>query len=524
MQERVWPIVVVVGIGGLLGVAAFLILNLGGDEQPPAAVETPTTAPQDDGNVSSTSSPATTTTLLPPSTTTTTAPLVRDPDTIPGWTVNQPWGSVNGVTMFRGSPTRTFYGTGPLSPSPTQAWRYPDSAMCSSSSVGGESKVWCGMGWTGQPVVYEREDGVTELIFGAYDRAVHFVDGETGIDLRPKFTTGDIIKGSVTLDPDGYPLIYFGSRDNKLRIVALDRDVPEEVWSLNANAVKGIWNNDWDGNPIVVDDIFYEGGENGWFFAFELNREYLDNGLVSVDPEMLLAMPGYDDDLISKSGRNVSIESSVVAYEQRVYFANSGGRVVGLDVSDIREGNAPIVFDYYAGGDIDATMVVDQEGFLYVAIEHEPSQMNSVERSRNEEVGQLIKLDPYTDGEPRLWGVDMTSGTADSGIWATPALHEGLLYVNTHLGDLIVVDTSSGEIIWSDPVGWHSWSSPVVIEDTLVVATCTGELRGYSLDNPRSPDRVWTVNVSESCLEATPAVLAGTIYLGSRDGFVRAFR
>ncbi len=277
-------------------------------------------------------------------------------------------------------------------------------------------------------------------------------------------------------------------------------------------------------SSIIIDDIMYEGGENGWFFAFELNREYLEDGQVDVDPEMLLAMPGYNDDLISKAGRNVSIESSAVAFEQRVYFANSGGRVVGLDVSNIRSGEAPIVFDYYAGGDIDATMVVDEDGFLYVSIEHEPSQMNSLERNRNLEVGQLIKLDPYTDDDPRIWGIDLTSGTSDSGIWATPALYEGLLYVNTHLGDLIVVDTMSGELLWSDPVGWHSWSSPVVIEDTLVVATCTGELRGYSLENPSLPVREWTIQVSETCIEATPAVFDGRIYLGSRDGFIRAFR
>ena len=523
MNERAWPIIIVVAIGALLGIAAFLILDPEAesvDTEPVASATTTTAAVKGDGKVPpSDPRPGTTTTTASP---TTTLPI-RGPDTVPGWTVGEQWGSVDGLTMFRGSPTRTFYGTGPLAASPSEVWRYPNSQMCSTSSAGGESKVWCGMGWTGQPVVYEREDGKTELIFGAYDRAVHFVDGETGQDLRPKFTTGDLIKGSVTLDPDGYPLIYFGSRDNRLRIVALDRDQPEELWSLDANAVNGIWNNDWDGNPIIIDDIMYEGGENGWFFAFELNREYLDNGWVNVDPETLLAMPGYDNELISKSGRNVSIESSVVAYGQRVYFANSGGRVVGLDVSNIRTGTAPIVFDYYAGGDIDATMVVDEDGFLYVSIEHEPSQMNSVERARNLEVGQLIKLDPYTDGDPRIWGIDLTSGDSDAGIWATPALHEGLLYVNTHLGDLIVVDSTSGEILWSDPVGWHSWSSPVVIDDTLIVATCTGELRGYSLDDPRSPIRAWTVQASESCLEATPAVFAGRIYLGSRDGFMRAF-
>ncbi|MCH7581120.1 MAG: PQQ-binding-like beta-propeller repeat protein [Acidobacteria bacterium] len=522
MKEHAGPLILVVAFGMLLGLIGFVVLgDDDGSVTAGSSASTTVTSPDDEAGTTTTPDPPTTT--VPP-TVTTSEILVREPNTVPGWSVGEPWGTRPGLTMFRGNPTRTYYGAGPLAASPSQQWKYPSSPMCSSSSAGGESKVWCGMGWTGQPVVYQRPDSVTELIFGAYDRAVHFVDADTGQDTRAKFVTGDIIKGSVTLDPDGYPLLYFGSRDNKLRIVALDRGDPEQMWSLDANAVNGIWNNDWDGNPVIIDDILYEGGENGWFFAFELHREYLSDGLVTVDPNMLLAIPGYNDDLLRKSGRNVSIETSVVAYEQRVYFGNSGGRVLGLDVSNIRDEIAPVVFDYYAGGDIDATIVVDEDGFLYVSIEHEPSQMKSVERDRNKEVGQLIKLDPYTSGDPRIWGIDLTSGSLDSGIWATPALHEGLLYVNTHSGDLIAVETETGEIVWSDEVGWHSWSSPSVVDDTLVVATCTGELRGYSLADPRAPVRVWTIEVSESCLEATPAIWNGSIYLGSRDGFMRAFR
>jgi outer membrane protein assembly factor BamB len=447
---------------------------------------------------------------------------VRQPDTVPGFTVGKPWGETLGLTMFRGNPTRTFYGSGNVSAEPSVQWTYPDSAMCGSSSVGGETTVWCGTGWTGQPVVWERSDGITELIFGAYDHDVHFVNADTGEETRPSFSTSDIIKGSVTLDPDGYPLLYFGSRDNKLRIVALDRDVPTLLWSMDATEVNGIWNNDWDSNPVIVDDIMYEGGENGWFFGVALNRGYDADGLVTITPDVLLAMPGYNDELVSNSGRNVSIESSVAVYDQRVYFTNSGGRVVGIDVSRIREGEAPIVFDYYTGGDIDATPAIDAEGMLYVSIEHEPSQMGSFEQSRNLEVGQLVKLDPYTDGEPRVWGVDLTvSGSADSGSWASPALYGGMVYLTTHQGNLLAVDGATGEVAWSAEVGFHSWSSPVVVNEVLLAATCLGDIRAYSLNDPRAPAPLWTVNLAGSCLESTPAIWDGWIYLGSRDGYMR---
>lgn len=519
MRERPGPLIVVIGLGVVLGVAAFLLF--GGGVPDKAAIGTSTSVHRPSTTESILES-TTTSTSIP--TTTTTTERVRKPGTIPGWTVGEPWGSVPGLTMFRGSPTRTFYGLGPVPSSPVEVWRYPESAMCDTSSAGGETKVWCGLGWTGQPVIHETTSGTEQLIFGAYDSAVHFVDADTGVDLLPPFPTGDLIKGSVTVDPDGFPLLYFGSRDNKLRILALDGDSPVEIWSLNANEVRGIWNNDWDGNPMIIDDILYEGGENGWFFAYQLNRTFGSDGMVAVDPVQLVAIPGYDDELISKSGRNVSIESSVVAFEERVYFTNSGGRVVGLDVSQIRDGFAPVVFDFYAGGDIDATPVVDGDGYLYLAIEHEPSQMDPIERDRNLGVGQLVKLDPYAAGDPLIWGVDLSDGGNDAGIWATPALYQGMLYVNTHSGELMAVETERGAVTWQEDVGWHSWSSPVVVDETLVVATCTGELRAYSLSDPSAPMREWSVQVSPSCLEATPAVWDGSIYIGSRDGFMRAFR
>lgn len=529
MQERSGPIFLVIAFGAMLGFVAFLLVgprDASGDTVE-AASSTVASNPEN-GQTEETSSPDPTTGsgVATTTTTTTVAGQVREPNTIPGWTVGQPWGTTVGLTMFRGNPTRTYYGTGPISDSPSQLWSYPGTGMCSQSTNLGQTTTWCGMGWTGQPAVWERPDGVTELIFGAYDRSIHFVDAATGQSLRPEFPTGDIIKGSVTIDPDGYPLLYSGSRDNKLRIIALDRDEPTELWSLDAYAVDGIWNDDWDANPLIIDDMMYEGGENGWFFAYELNRGYDADGNVTVDPEIQFSMRSWNQEQLDRlADSNVSVENSAVAYENRIYFANSGGRIIGLDVSDVRDGNAPIVFDYWAGGDIDASLVVDEEGYVYASIEYEPSQMGPTEQARQDEVGQLIKLDPYTDGDPRIWGLDLSVAGSDSGLWATPALHEGLLYTNTHQGSLIVVDTNTGSIVWQDgTVGWHSWSSPSIVDDTLVVATCVGEVRGYSLEDPRAPQRRWTVTPGESCLEATPAIWNGTIYLGSRDGYLRAFR
>ncbi len=526
------PRLVVVLILGLVLLGAPRLLGGGGGETPPSLatatfpVTTPTVPP------APTATWPTVTTVEKPEEEPppTTQPPVRQRDEVPAWTIGEPWGTTRGLTMFRGNPTRTLTGGGPVPSEPPEVvWRYPENPMCSQASNLGGSTVWCGFGWTGQPIVWERPDGVTEIIFGAYDGAIHFVDADSGEALRPRFQTGGHVKGSETLDPDGYPLLYSGSRDGKMRILSLEGPEATELWSMHARDVDGIWNSDWDSNPVIVDDIMYQGGENGWFYVVELNRGYGDDGGVTVDPEFLVRMPGYDQEWIQRTGRNLSIETSAVLFDRRVYFANSGGRVVGLDLTDVRGGEAPIVFDYWAGGDIDATMVVDHDGMLYVSVNVKPDQVGpgyrtgaNIERTR--EVGQLIKLDPYTTADPRVWGVDLTAGSQQAGSWSTPAVYAGIVYVNTHQGELLAVDAETGERVWSDEVGWHSWSSPVVTDDTLVTVTCLGDVRAYDLADPRSPEPLWSVSLGEACLEATPAVWDGAIYIGSRDGYIRALR
>jgi outer membrane protein assembly factor BamB len=483
------------------------------------AVET--TVPPSDaapGAPGQTTMPTTTTETTTMAPTTTLPP--RPAGTVPGSTVGTSWGSVDGLVMFRGNPTRTWYGTGPVPDDPQLLWRFPDAAMCGNSPVGGENVVWCGTGWTGQPVVWNRPDGVTEVIFGAYDKSIHFLDAATGEPTRPTFAMGDIIKGSVSLDPDGFPLLYAGSRDPNFRVIALDRETPTELWSLSATSVSGMWNNDWDSNAVIVDDLLLVGGENSWWFAVKLNRGTNADGLVTVDPEVVASIPAFTDELVRAVGRQQSVESSTAVFGTVAYFSNSAGRIVGVDLADLPGGSADIVFDYWVGDDVDATIVIDEAGFLYVSVEED------LRTARSTELGRLLKLAPTNPGDPVVWGIDIPSrGGVEGGIWATPALRDGLLYVATNPGELLVVDTLTGDILWRDEIGSHAWSSPVIVDDTLVVSVnCNASpaLRAYDLGDPRSPVERWEIAATGGCIESTPAVWDGKIYVGSRDGYFYA--
>lgn len=504
----------------IVGLSLTLALLVASVVWPNAAGEIEAPEQAAEASASSTTMPAITskpTTTMPAttSTTTTARPYL-------GWvdptSVGAPYGeTVDGLLTFRGNPTRTFYGRGPVPRDPVVVWSYPDRAMCSTTTVGGEATTWCGSGWTGQPAVFER-DGETWVAFGAYDRNVHFLDFETGRAKLPPFPTGDIIKGSVTIDPDGYPLLYTGSRDNNYRIIAFDGEEPRELWALNAYDVAPTkWNNDWDGAGLILRGHLLIGGENSQFHIVELNRGYDENGAVTVDPELVFNRPGWDDELIRAVGNNVSIESSVAMSGNVVYFANSGGLIQGWDLAGLEHDLDVLrVFRFWAGDDADATLVIDDEGMLYAGIEYERGT------ARSRDVGQIIKLDPTKPpDEALLWGVDQRP-RLDSGVWATPGLHADLLIVPTDSGDVLGLDRFTGEERWRIDLVGPTWASPVIVDDVWIQGDCGGTLHAFDVsDTTVEPPKLWEIDLG-GCIESTPALWNGKIIVGTRSGFVFA--
>jgi hypothetical protein len=454
------------------------------------------------------------------SSTTTVPPKTEFEGFVNPTSVGKPYGdTVPGLLTFRGNPTRTYYGKGPVPTTPQVLWSHPpEGAMCAESDDGAGVQTWCGSGWTGQPAVFER-DGRTWVVFGAYDRNVHFVDGVTGERILPDFPTGDIIKGSVTIDPDGFPVVYTGSRDDYYRVIAFDRPEPTELWALHAEDVSPVfWNDDWDGSGLIIDDFLFEGGENSQFHVVKLNRGYGAGGEVTVAPELVFNTPGWDDQLIAEFGSTqFSIENSVAMYGDTAYFANSAGLVQGWDLSGLRTGaGAPVrTFRYWTGDDTDASVVIDEEGMLYVGSEYEKHNPRSIE------AGQIMKLNPANPDNPVVWSIPDQGGDV-AGVWATAGLHDDLVIVPTNSGRILGIDRDSGGVRWEKELPGPTWSSPVIVDDVWIQGDCNGVLHAYDVsDTTVDPPELWSVELG-GCIESTPALYNGRIYVGARGGLFYA--
>jgi hypothetical protein len=277
-----------------------------------------------------------------------------------------------------------------------------------------------------------------------------------------------------------------------------------------------VWNNDWDGAALVVGDYLLEGGENSWFYVVKLNRGY-SHGRVTVNPQIVLTIPSWDDQLAADFPTDAfSIENSVSYRKGRVYFANSAGLVQGWDISDILRGgsNYRRTFRFWTGDDTDASVVIDDQGFLYVASELEKFD------ERSKEVGQLMKLNPFRKN-PIVWSmpVTQTGFEGSGGLWSTPALDRGMLYVSTNAGGILGVDRKTGKLRWKIPLPGPTWASPVVVDNVLIEGDCTGVLHAYDVSKEGvRPPELWSLKIDSACIESTPAVWRGWIWVGTRGG------
>jgi hypothetical protein len=58
----------------------------------------------------------------------------------------------------------------------------------------------------------------------------------------------------------------------------------------------------------------------------------------------------------------------------------------------------------------------------------------------------------------------------------------------------------------------------VVVDDVLIQGDCEGNLNAYDVsDTSVAPPKLWTVEL-EGCIESTPAVWNGRLFVGARGG------
>jgi outer membrane protein assembly factor BamB len=94
--------------------------------------------------------------------------------------------------------------------------------------------------------------------------------------------------------------------------------------------------------------------------------------------------------------------------------------------------------------------------------------------------------------------------------------------VATNAGGLLGVDRRTGAVRWTVPLPGPTWGSPVVVDGVLLEGDCRGTLHAFDVSHRgRRPSELWRIRLG-GCIESTPAVWRGRVYVGTRGGAMYA--
>jgi outer membrane protein assembly factor BamB len=133
-----------------------------------------------------------------------------------------------------------------------------------------------------------------------------------------------------------------------------------------------------------------------------------------------------------------------------------------------------------------------------------------------------MKLDPSRPDDPLVWSIDAREIGFEGagGSWSTPALYGDVVFFSTAAGRVLEVDRATGTVLHELQVGAPSIASPVVVDGVLILGDCLGDLYAWDVSDPSiSPPLLWKMRF-EGCIESTPAVWKGWLYLGTREGYL----
>ncbi|MCS7075303.1 MAG: pyrrolo-quinoline quinone [Bacteroidia bacterium] len=440
--------------------------------------------------------------------------------------------SIEGVLCFRGNNFRNSSSFGRLKQSPVQLHVKWEFATSSIGRWGG------GAGWTGQPAIVKWNDKVksimnlksqfkqdknfVEVIYASLDGKIYFLDLATGKPSRPPIDIKNPIKGSVSVDPRGYPLLYCGQG------IPQNGEIGFRIFSLidgkELYFIKGIdefayrkWGA-FDSSPLInrFTDAMYLNGENGLFYYIKLNTQFnLTQATITVQPKV------YKYRYQAPKKGQVGTENSIACYKNLVYFADNNGFLQCIDLCTLKP-----VWTVDATDDTDASILLQVEKdipYLYTGceVDKQGTLGSTFLRKIHGLTGEVIWEVPYK------CSTIQGSHPVNGGLLASPILSKNdkdsliifspARYKNLNGGLMVALHTRTGKEIWRIEMPNYTWSSPVDVYDNqgnLYLIQCDSQGYVFLIDGKQGKI-LSKLNLGHN-IEASPAVFMNTMVVGTR--------
>ncbi len=379
-----------------------------------------------------------------------------------------------------------------------------------------------GTGWTGQPIYVCWPDSLLarfkqnnleasrrEIMVGSLCGRVYFIDFDSGRASRKSIDTRNPIKGTISLDPTLNGNLYVGQG------LSAHAPVGAHVIDLFSHRSTHFFGADpkaqrrweaYDSSPVRVGQFLFRPGENGTIYKF----------MVSPGSLRLHSALRY-----TVAGSAPGVEASMSVYRNYGFTADNHGNILCLNLNNLNP-----VWHYKLPDDTDSTPIVAEEAdgvYIYTGceVEHE-----GVTRAT------YVKLDALTGREVWVNRVEAQRKNIgekhfDGGYYSTALLGsgncEGMLFVNVvkntdgQNGAFIAIDRATGQTLYSTPLKRYAWSSPVgfLTPDRklyVVTADCIGNM--YLIEGLSG--RIIDCKPVGNNFESSPVVVDNTLVVGSR--------
>jgi outer membrane protein assembly factor BamB len=298
-------------------------------------------------------------------------------------------------------------------------------------------------------------------------------------------------------------------------------------------------------SPVVEDGTIYIGGF-GSDYQSSIHSVQKDNSETGIRGS-IYALEASTGELKWEFGTHKAVWSSPSYENGKIYAGDLSGTVYSIDASSgekLWEFKSPNpVFSsptssgsniYYGTRDMDAHQLSeDGEFFLYSLSAEDgtvdwkkemdqgvfgsPAVVNGTIYVGDQN-GTVHAIESSTGGTE--WSFEVR-GNEDSGdpaqrfgLVLSPTVDDGVVYVPSYNGILYGLDASDGEEIWNASVNGIVASSPAVTDDSVYIGNYHGEF--YSIDKQTGEIR-WKSTVNKVS-KSSPAVTENTVVFGDEDG------
>lgn len=408
-----------------------------------------------------------------------------------------------------------------------------------------------GVGWTGQPAIvkwtsevrqmmnlYEDKKNalaLREVIFGAQDGKIYFLDLRDGTPTRDPINVGYPLKGSVAVDTYGRPLIAVGQGisnmpDGKQHPIGLHvyyLTDGTEAFLLNGRKsntqVQYTTNGAFDGTPLFLyeNDAMVVAGENGLLYTVDLNSKFVYPKQDDPDVKGSLALSREVTYLRTKADAEndnlVSVESSVAMYDQYVFMADTYGVVRCVDTDTMKT-----VWAIDCGDNTDAALALDMDEAGTLSLYTGNTAFSRLGKKTDVTIRRLNAM----TGE-EIWSYQIKAAyntDQASGCKASPVIGQhsvkDLVYFTVNRVDgasrLVALNKQTGAEAWSYQLSAESVSSPVAVYNENGDAWIIQGDAGGSLTmlEARTGKVVTTLNLG-GVIEGSPAVYKNYLVIGT---------